>query len=480
VTARSANFLLLLLALPLSACGPSVNRYALIEESLRAGDVQRADAIVESAQSQYNNASQVLYRMDRGMTLHLAGRYEDSTAVLEKADQEVEQLYTRRISTDVKAMLYNDSVLPYEGATYEQVMLNIIKALNYALAGRLSEALVEARRVDHRLNVLSDQAGEKPDTYRDDAFARYLSGVLFEAAGELNDAFIAYRKAFAAYGVAQAGARTPTPLTLRTDLLRITDALRLTEEHDRYRQSFPNLRWQPDAEAATRAQIVIVGYHGRAPYKQDQLIDLPISKEALTLVLLNKTAGKPNSQEARVDERTLVGLSGQIVRVALPQLILQKTRVAYDQISVVGQDQAVTSKTELAQDVSALAAREFSEQFSSIAVRAVARVALKYALAEGVKLGAQAAAGRDAGPLVGLIVGGLAKAMANATEVADTRSWRTLPDEIKIARLWVPVGTYEVRIQPMGQHGGQIGREVVKTVTLRSGETTFITDRVME
>ena len=121
MTARHARLPLLCLALLLSACGPSVNRYALIEESLRAGDPQRADAIVEGAQKEYGDKSQVLYRMDRGMTLHLAGRYDDSIAALEKADQEAEQLYTRRISTAAKAFLYNDSALPYEGAAYEQI-----------------------------------------------------------------------------------------------------------------------------------------------------------------------------------------------------------------------------------------------------------------------------------------------------------------------------------------------------------------------
>ena len=121
VTARrhtSPSVVLLFVALLLDACGPATNRYALIEASLRAGDAHRADAIVEEAHKDYDAKSQVLYRMDRGMTLHLAGRYEESTAVLDKAEQEVEELYTRRISTQAKALLYNDTELPFEGAAY--------------------------------------------------------------------------------------------------------------------------------------------------------------------------------------------------------------------------------------------------------------------------------------------------------------------------------------------------------------------------
>lgn len=467
------------LALLLSACGPTISRYALIDERLRAGDVARADAIMEQAHKEYGAKNQVLYRMDRGMTLHLAGRYDDSTAVLEKADQEVEQLYTRRITTQARAFLYNDTELPFEGAAYEQVMLNVLKALNYAVAGNVQDALVEARRVDHRLNVLADQSADGPDAYRDDALARYLSGVLYEAAGERNDAFIAYRKAHEAYLAAQSWARTPVPPMLRTDLLRITDALHLTDEHAQYRQAFADVSWQPAPDPQQFAQVVVVSYNGRSPRKEDHFLDLPISLDALRLVLLTKAAIGPqsNTREARAAESLFYGLNGRIVRVALPRLIPQKTTIAYAQVSLAGAEGSYNAPSELIQDLSALAAKHFSDQYNALAVKAVARAAIKYAAAEGIARGARAAAGRDtAGQIVALLVGSLAKALAISTEEADKRSWRTLPDEIQIARLWVPPGSYELRIRPIGKSGGPIGHETVHPVTLQSGETKFFTE----
>ena len=482
VTARRLAILLLCLSGPvllLSACGPTVNRYALIDERLRAGDVVRADAIVEEAQKEYGSKSQVLYRMDRGMTLHLAGRYDDSTAVLEKADQEVEQLYTRRITTQTKAFLYNDTELPYEGAAYEQVMLNVVKALNYAVAGNLQDALVEARRLDHRLNVLADQTEDQSDAYRDDGLARYLSGVLYEAAGELNDAFISYRKAHEAYLAAHSWSRMPVPPMLRTDLLRITDALHLADEHAQYRQAFSDVPWQPEADLRQLAQVVVVIYNGRAPRKEDHFLDLPISLEALRLVLLTKAAVGPqaNTREARAAESLFYGLNGRIVRIALPRLVPQKTAIAYEQVSLVGADGSQSARSELIQDLSALSSKHFADRFNSLAVKAVARAAIKYAAAEGIARGARAAAGRDtAGQLVALLVGSLAKTLAISTEEADKRSWRTLPDEIQIARLWVPPGSYELRVRPIGKSGSPIGHEAVHPVTLQGGETKFFTE----
>ncbi len=69
----------------LTGCGPSVNRYLLIEQSLFAGDPQRAAAIVEQTEKEYGAKGRLLYEMDRGMVLQLAGQYQQSSAELERA-----------------------------------------------------------------------------------------------------------------------------------------------------------------------------------------------------------------------------------------------------------------------------------------------------------------------------------------------------------------------------------------------------------
>ena len=194
----------------LEGCTPKISHYVLVEESLRTGDVTKADQIVEESEKEYGSKSHVLYRMDRGMTLQLAGRYQESNAVLEQAEEEVDRLYTHRLRTEAKAFLINDTELTYEGDAYEQVMINVLKALNYAVMGAWNDAVVEARRIDHRLNVLSDRVQEK-DGYRDDSFARYLSGILYEEIGDLNNAFIAYRNAYEGYRRARPWARISTP-----------------------------------------------------------------------------------------------------------------------------------------------------------------------------------------------------------------------------------------------------------------------------
>jgi hypothetical protein len=463
----------------LAGCGPSVNRYLLIEASLRAHDPKGADAIVAVAEKDYGSKGRVLYGMDRGMTLQLAGDYQQSNAVLEQAEEELDRLYTRKIRTETLAFMTNDTALPYEGDPYEQVLINVLKALNYALLGQWQDALVEARRIDHRLNVLSDRTKEK-DAYREDGFARYLSGILYESTGDVNNAFIAYRKAYETFDATRAWSHTAVPSQLRVDLLRTAEALHFSQELTDYQSVFPDTKWETSQALQQLAQVVVISYNGRAPRKEDQFLDLPISLDALQLVLLNRGVSQFNRQSNRGVDTVLYGLNGRVVRVALPRLVQQKTHMSADTVSLIpDKGERVTVNTELVHNVTALADKALSERMAGITAKALARATTKFALAEGVTRGAQHAAGNDAAPLVGLLVGLLTKGLAVASEEADKRSWQTLPDEIHLARVWVPPGRYQVRSQSAGGSHDPLKPEAMQTLFLEPGETAMLLQRVM-
>lgn len=447
-----------------------------MDTSLRANDFQAADAAIQRAEKDYGSKSRVLYGMDRGMTLHLAGEYQQSNQVLEQADEEVERLYTRTVRTETLAFMTNDNALPYEGDPYEQVMINVVKALNYAKLGLWEDALVEARRIDHRLNVLSDRVKEK-SAYREDGFARYLSGILYEATGDINNAFIAYRKAHETFESTRSWSGTGVPVQLQADLLRTADALRLNQEFTEYQQAFAGVSWQSSEAQRQLAQVVVMSYNGRAPRKEDQFLDLPISLDALQLVLINRGLQQSNRRQNRVGDSILYGLNGRVVRVALPRLIPQKTQVSIDTVTLVPESgNPLTARTESVQNVTALADKALSERLPGITVKALARAAVKFSLAEGATRGSQQAAGKDAGPWVGLAVGLLTHGLAIASEEADKRSWRTLPDEFHLARLWVPPGRYQVPGTGWTGKGTQTGR----TIDLEAGQTFIMIQRVLQ
>jgi hypothetical protein len=463
----------------LTGCSPSANRYLLIEQSLLAGDPVKAASIVEQDKEEYGEKSRLLYGMDRGLTLQLAGDYRQSNMVLEQAEEVVEQLYTRTIRSETAAFLTNDNALPYEGDAYEHVLINVVKALNYAAQGDLTEALVEARRIDHRLNVLGDRVKES-NGYRNDGFARYVSGILYEAAGDLNNAFIAYRNAFEAYEAMRGWSRVPYPPSLPADVQCMAEALGLTAELEGYRGKFPDAVWEPASARRQLAQVVMISYNGRAPEKEDRYIDLPISLNALQLVLLNRGLSQSSRQRDRaVADSVLYGLSGRVVRVALPRLVSHKTQVPFEIMTLKdAQERPLTVRSEPVHSVTALAEKSLADRMPAITAKALARAASKFAMAEAATIGAQQAAGRDAGPWVGLLVGLLTKGFAVMSEEADKRSWRTLPDEIHVARARVAPGRYQVTIRPSGQRAATETEE--QTLYLEPGQTAFIIQRVMQ
>ena len=274
---RHWNLFLLFFLGILQSCGPTFQHYEKVEDSLRLENPQNAVEILEQARSDYQEDNKLLYFMDMGMTLHLAGQYRESNKYLEQADEWIERQYTRHIHEIAAPFWLNERAVPYRGDQYEHVIVNVIKALNYALLHDLSGALVEARKIDHRLNVFSDSGGH--DHYREDPFARYLTGVLYEASGDGNNAFVAYRKAEAGYRLAKPWSDVSLPSILKQDLLRLTTLLHLPEEREHYRQAFPSISLQ-DPPPESMGSVFVVSYNGLGPIKENTFVHVPLSAEA--------------------------------------------------------------------------------------------------------------------------------------------------------------------------------------------------------
>ncbi len=472
---RSAR-LVLLVAVALmvfDGCAGGLSHYEKLRASLSQGNSDEAAEIIAKAETSYGSKSRLLFLMDRGMTLHLAGRYGESIQFFEQANEMIEELYTRRLRNEALSLLVNDTQRPFRGEPYEHVLINVINALNYARLGNVEEALVEARRVDHRLNVLADTVDE--DEYHEDPFARYVSGVLYEASGDLSNAFVAYRKAYEAYRQARSWSEVPIPRRVKQDLLRITSRLNLANEHADYQQAFPEISWNPPS-TNTHAEIVVISYHGQAPRLEDRIVDVPVSVEALALLLQTKQLGRHHAQRAGGVDAVLYGLQGEIVRISLPRVAPQKTRVGYGVVTVVGEGNGESHETELMDSVTAMAKKSLEDRLPGVTLRAVARAALKMATAEGIGYGVSAAAqDDDTRNIIQFVVSALLKIAALTTEEADKRSWRTLPDEIQVSRFSVAPGSITLTYQAVGRHGEPIGAPAEYPMMLQPGEVRFMT-----
>ncbi len=455
-------------------CSGPMAHYAGVERSLLAGQPDQAVQIMQAAKEAYGTNSRLLFLMDQGMVLHLAGQYAESNAVLEEAHLLIEDLYTKRLRDSASALLVNEARQPYEGASHEQVMVNVVKGLNYALLQQWNEALVEARRIDHRLNVLSDKE-DGTDTYQEDPFARYLVGLLYDMAGDTNNAYVGYRKAEQVYKESEGWARVSLPDVLKSDLIRTANRLGLKWEAKRYLEQYPEVANQPSlSQGDTRAQIVVVTYQGRGPKKEDLFIDVPVSLDALALVAVTKPGFRGSTRRTRGGEALLYGIHGRIARIAIPRFTLNEKSSALNAIQVRNETISHTTQSQRMYDIHAVAEKTLADGYDSLVLRAVARSAMKMAAAEGIRIGAKAAVGKNNRDWVGPLVGGLARVFALATEEADIRSWRTLPGEIQLARIWLEPGDYSIAINSGHSRLKDAGRDSFSHLSLQKNDTRFL------
>ncbi len=451
-----------------------MSHYAGVQRSLLAGQSEQAVEIMKSAKDEYGNKSQLLYFMDHGMVLHLAGRYAESNAALEQAHLLVEDLYTKRLRDEASSLLVNEARQPYEGAAHEHVMINVVKALNYAAQQQWNNALVEGRRIDHRLNVLSDNV-EGKDDYHEDPFARYLVGLLYDLVGDTNNAYVGYRKAEQVYAESVVWSRVVLPDVLKADLIRTANRLGLHDEVERYQQKYPEVAAQAElGNDRNLAQILIVTYQGQGPKKEDLFIDVPVSLDALRLVAIAKPGFGRSTRRTRGGEALLYGIHGRIARIALPRFTMHDKSRTLHTIQMKNERSTFSAQSQRMYDINAVAEKTLSDGYDGLVLRAVARTAVKMAAAEGIAFGARTAVGKKNRDWVGPLVGGLARVFALATEEADIRSWRTLPGEIQLARLWINPGKYTVALNPGGSRLNDNERDSPSHLQLQKGEVRFL------
>lgn len=141
---------------------------------------------------------ELLRLQHRGLVAHYAGRYGESNDALERAAALAEDRYTKSVSRAALSLLTNDRVLPYDPPRSERLLIHYYGALNYLLLEEPEEAAVEARRLSRLLDRYEDEGGGRGGAGAEGrlgAALRYFAGAVFEAAGEANDARVAYRLA---------------------------------------------------------------------------------------------------------------------------------------------------------------------------------------------------------------------------------------------------------------------------------------------
>ena len=389
-------------------------------------------ALAEYEKLKPNAADRVLYLMNTGMLERMCGDYDASTRTLEATKRQIEELRALSLREQALSVTVNDATKSFIGEDFERVMVNNYLALNYLERGQLDAARVEALQVDILLRE-KQQRTSKGNPYQEDAFARYLTGIIYEDEGEWSDAMISYRQAYDAYKRQLKAFGVAVPETLKHDLIRLADRMGIADEAKRYRDEFKIDQTLSEADLLERGEIIFIVNAGLAPFKRERAV----------------TAPNP--------------ATGRIVRVAVPQYRPRAHPFEYARLSA----DSATATTSRVENVEAIAMKTLDSEIAGITARAIARAVAKDALA-----GAAANSGNENNSGAALI--GLAVNLAGVfTERADTRSWFTLPGEIYLARLVLPPGDYKLKIDLHGKDERLLGSKEVN-ISLRRGEKKYL------
>ncbi|PKG82610.1 hypothetical protein CXF85_14125 [Colwellia sp. 75C3] len=451
--------IVILLTLTLSACagtsfGDLFSNYNKqmqgVKNAQQQGNFEQALSLIPERSE--SNGSYGLSLLEKARLEFLASKHEESKqdfALVYRQVQQAEQAAKIQLSRGVEnvtAIVSNDNATRYDIPYYEQSMLHCYQALNYLNKNDISGALVEIRRanlvqnkalkanqasLNDALNKMAKKGlspenlaskypsmnaaiGEVKNGFQN-AYTFYLSGILYEAVGQANDAYIDYKKALEIY---------PHNITVQQDVWRLANKLGMNNDIQLFSKRFSSNITKADAQsntssntlnnrnqenAAQSGQLVVLVEQGIIPSKQEVSIHLPIFTSHNDM---------------------------RFYSVALPSY--QNRLRQYSGLSLNYQGKTYQSN-EIVR-LQSLAAKQLQDEMPAIVTRQVVRLVAKEEIRQQMS--------RKGGD-VGNILAGLYNL---ASEKADTRSWSTLPDSIHVLRLDLAPGQHELELNINGSH----------------------------
>lgn len=382
----------------------------------------------------------LLYRLEKGLILHYAGDWAGSNAQFERAERLIDRHYTKSASREVAALLTNDAIRAYSGEDFERVLIHYYRALNYLRLQDHQGAMVEGRKANERLEAFA-AASEVKLSYRNDPFMQYVTGQLFDAEGETNDAYISYRDAVKGYVASTEafGLRMPPPVA--SDLERTTRQLGFAQEWVDIQTRWGLDPQQADVPALTPGTVTVFAESGFVGRKRQQELSLPFMEDDG-----RRDVWRASDRMVARHHRPGRGHGGKVkywLRVALPVFEPGRSPVAGVRLRVGDQ----LARGWLVQDLDAIAERSLKEKEKSILLRTTARALLKWITTEKVE---------DENEFLGILM----NIFGAGTEAADTRSWVSLPQTIWMARAQVPPGTSELVLEFINAGGSVVDRHV--------------------
>lgn len=558
VSSQIKYFVLAALLFALAGCTTYGETVQTVLDDARAGNYAVADEIAQQSLSPIGK-DQLLYYLERGMIAHLDGRYQDSNTLLEQAYFIADSQYQTELKDWLATAMTHPGNAAYKGQLYERSFLHYTKMLNYLMLAQQSDnaidqaklldgARVENRRIQLLLdsNVLktgdyddakNDQEklftqfgkifrelnGELYDpadlVFRDQAFAHYMMGAMYEQYGELDNARISYQRAAELYEKGYAQQYKLDPEMTRQAW---RDTVRVMQKAGGYQDRWPQLvktkallkEGEPEQlYQKDQAELLVVQHVDLSPQRKVLNMHLMINERSRQIVVRPVPIGSRQEQREQaawfyilyadkgiynlvrdfsdgsilnsegllfnsrattlapvwslVEETGLDQILGNGgVRVAVPYY-----PIPYEPMKTVELNLSTTTtdKTTAQQKSYPMIKADSVAMLGLLQQVIDAQNDLNNAMArETLRNMLTMKALKDLGGLG--ILG--SKLITASTTNADTRSWLLLPHHIRIQRLQLPAGTHQLVLSSESQDGQTV--QQTETVTLAAGELKIL------
>jgi hypothetical protein len=325
-------------------------------------------------------------------------------------------------------MLLNDNTLAYAGEDYEDIYINIFKALNYLNLNKQESAFVEIRRVNDKLNLLEDKYKEyveklnesenskidiqvKSIQFNNSALARFLSMLLYRAENRFDD--------------------------VRIDNRYIDEAFKL--QGHIYNFSKPNLAGFSSIKA-DKTKISFVSFTGLAPEKY------PVTYRVATLENL-VTVFVDDGKESQGEQFIFPGVeAGYYFKFSVPRMREKDSNIKKISIEVNGK---VVGELEKIESVNRIAKETFSVKARMAYIRAITRTVLK-----GIaSIATQKKIEKETGELGGFLAKLGTAALTEASEAADLRSCLIFPGYAYVGDFDIAPGFYDIKVNYHNNYG---------------------------
>ena len=321
--------------------------------------------------------------------------------------------------------------------------------------------MIEVNRAQKAMAALYQKDKDKTN---DNGFLRYLIAIVYEMAGQPDDAAIAYYKTVKAY--------QENILNLPKEVRQfIVESLRRTEREDDINAlGLNNAMETPKAQAVfdQGQEIIVVGYAGHGPI----LNELRLSGTYVNggLLSLSYKDGKTGQmQTTTVDAMPVAGASnGETFHIsfALPEAYSFNSKVHHFNVSVDGKS-GIRPEKVMALDKEL--EMNLKDDFTATMTRTAIRVVLRTIAAQAAKK-----AMKSDNSLLNLFTSIGTDVAQMQMEKADLRIALFLPNSFQMTRIPVEPGSHEVTVAAESENGGKVKVFNYGKVNVKKGEKKFI------